>query len=113
MTANQIWALICLVISIGLIIIGVIFALLKEKGAILISGFDFIPKEEKTKYDIKKMSKDMRNALMIWAGVLMIGCISSYLISYYFAVVALAVWLVLVFKDVKFDEKKAFEKYKL
>lgn len=44
-------------------ILSFIFALLKEKWAILISGFNSISKDEREKYDKKKMSIYMRNSL--------------------------------------------------
>lgn len=47
----------CLILAVFFGIISIIFALLKEKGALLISGFNTMPKEEREKYDQKKMSK--------------------------------------------------------
>ena len=93
-------------------IIAIIFALLKEKGAILISGFNTMPKEEREKYDQKKMSIDMRNSLFLWSIILFSGAILAYFISKYFAAVAIVTWLIIFLKDVHIDAEKAFEKYK-
>jgi hypothetical protein len=43
-----------------------LFTILKEKGAMLISGFNTMSKEERKLYDKAKMSKDQRNACIIW-----------------------------------------------
>lgn len=41
--------------------LAIIFALLNEKGSMLISGFNTLSKEKREKYDKKKMSIDMRS----------------------------------------------------
>jgi len=99
-------------LAVFFFVIAIIFALLKEKGALLISGFNTLPEEEREKYDKKKMSTDMRNALFLWSVILFSGAILAYFISEYFAFIALAVWLIAFFKDVHIDPEKAFEKYK-
>ena len=95
------------------LVLAVIFALLKEKGAILISGFNTIPKQERKKYNQLKMSKDMRNSLLIWCAIFAVGAILSYIISSYMAIASFIVWIVLFFRDVHLDEEKAFGKYRL
>ena len=92
--------------------LSILFALLKEKGALLISGFNTMPKEEQEKYDRKKMSIDMRNSLFRWSLILFLGAIFSYFFSKYFAIIAIVIWLILFFKGVHLDSKKAFEKYR-
>lgn len=104
--------IICLMLAVLFGIISIIFALLKEKGAILISGFNTMPKEEQEKYDKKKMSIDMRNSLFLWSIILFSGAISAYFISKYCAIIAIVIWLILFFKDVHTDSEKAFEKYR-
>lgn len=113
MTGNQIWAVVCLGSSVIFIIMAIAFALLKEKGAMLISGFNTLSKEKREQYDKRKMSADMRNSLLLWSTILFIGGVLSYLISFYFAIGALVVWIVLFFKEVKLDTEKAFNKYRL
>jgi hypothetical protein len=93
-------------------ILAIIFTLLKEKGAMLISGFNTIPKEEREIYDKVKICSDMRNSFVIWSGILLIGAILSYFINKYFAGFAFIIWLILFFKDVHIDTNKAFGKYK-
>lgn len=94
-------------------IFGIVFALLKEKGAMLISGFNTLSKAERETYDQVAMSKDMRNSLLLWTIVFVIGAILSYFVSAYMAIVAFVLWLILLLRDVHFDTKKAFAKYKL
>jgi len=104
--------IICLMLAVVFGIMSIIFALLKEKGAMLISGFNTMPKDEREKYDKKKMSMDMRNSLFLWFIILSLGAFFSYLISKYFAAVAIVTWLIIFLKDVHIDAEKAFEKYK-
>ena len=108
----NIGVLICLILAVFFSVLSSIFALLKEKSTILISGFNSLSKAEREKYDKKKMSIDMRNSLFIWAIILFLGAILSYYISKYCAIIAIVIWLVIFFKDVYIDSEKAFEKYK-
>jgi hypothetical protein len=89
-----------------------LFTILKEKGAMLISGFNTMSKEERKLYDKAKMSKDQRNACIIWTIIWGIGAILSYCITQYIAIIALVIWLVVFFKNVHLDAEKAFGKYK-
>lgn len=98
----------CLVLAIGFSISSIIFALLKEKGVILISGFNSLSKDEREHYDKKKMSIDMRNSFFIWAMILFLGVILSY-ISKYFAIMSLGIWIVIFSKDVHIDSEKHLE----
>ncbi len=108
----NIGAIICLILAVFFGIITIIFALLKEKGAILISGFNTMPKEERENYDKKKMSIDMRNSLFLWSIILFSGAILAHFISKYCAIIAIVIWLILFFKDVHIDSEKAFGKYR-
>lgn len=108
----NIWGIICLTLAVIFSILAAVFALLKEKGALLISGFNTLSKEEREKYDKKKISVDMRNSLFIWAIILFLGAILSYYISKYCAIIAIIIWIVIFFKDVHIDSEKAFRKYK-
>ncbi|MDY3361890.1 MAG: DUF3784 domain-containing protein [Clostridium celatum] len=108
----NIWGIICLILAVIFSILAAVFALLKEKGALLISGFNTLSKEEREKYDKKKISVDMRNSLFIWAIILFLGAILSYYISKYCAIIAIIIWIVIFFKDVHIDSEKAFRKYK-
>ena len=86
---------------------------LKDKAAILISGFNSMSKDQRKMYDQKKMSKDQRNAFLIWGLIFAVGAILANFISQFFAIIAFIVWLIIFFKDVHLDEEKAFGKYKI
>ena len=92
--------------------LSLLFTILKGRAAILISGFNTIPKHQRELYDQDRMSRDQRNAFLIWSGIMGIGAILSYFISQYMGVIAFIVWLIMFFKDVHLDEEKAFGKYK-
>lgn len=102
----------CSLLSMIFLLFGIIFAIFKEKSTIFISGFNAISKEERQFYDQRKMSRDLRNSFFIWVIILAIGAVLSYYISQNIAIIAIIVWLIVFFKDVHLDEKKAFEKYK-
>lgn len=89
-----------------------VFAVCKGKAAMLVSGFNTLPKEERDKYDAAAISAGQRNALLAWAGVMGAGALLSALVSAYLAVAAALVWLVLLMRDVHTDTEKAFAKYK-
>ena len=55
-------------------------------------------KEEREKYDKLKMSADMRNSLLLWAVIMVVGGVLSYFFSFYFAIAALVLWLILFLK---------------
>lgn len=109
----KIAAITCALLACIFFILSAIFALLKEKGAILISGFNTLPKEEQLKYNRLKMSTDMRNSFFLWFLLFAVGGVLSYFVSTNFAVIAFILWLILFFKEVHFDTEKAFDKYKL
>lgn len=94
------------------LILAVIFALLKEKSAMLISGFNTIQKQEREKYNQAKLGIDMRNSLLIWFVIFGVGAILSYFISSYIAIASFITWLILFFKDFHIDTEKAFGKYR-
>lgn len=99
----------CLVLAILFLIIGIVFALLKEKGAKYVSGFRTLNHPEKQ--DKAYISRDMRNQCFIYFVILSIGAILSYFLSAYIAIAALLVWLIIFFHSFNLDAEKAFEKY--
>ena len=108
------WAAMCGVMSIIFWGMALLFALLKGKAAILISGFNTMPKEQRKQYDRERMSKDQRNAFILWAVILGSGSLLSELTSSENAAIAAGIiWLVIFFRDVHLDEEKAFGKYKM
>lgn len=92
--------------------LALVFTILKEKGAVLISGYNSMSKEERELYDKARMSKDQRNLFLSWALILSLGSVLSYIFSQYIAILAFIVWLIVFFRDVQLDDEKAFGKYK-
>lgn len=108
------WAVMCGGMSIIFWGMALLFSLLKGKAAILISGFNTMPKEQRKQYDRERMSKDQRNAFILWAVILGGGSLLSELTSSKNAAIAACIiWLVVFFRDVHLDEEKAFGKYKI
>lgn len=108
------YAAICGTASVIFWGMALVFALLRGKAAILISGFNTMPKEQREQYDRERMSRDQRNTCILWAVILGAGCILSELTSSRNAAIAAGViWLVVFLRDVHLDEEKAFGKYKI
>jgi len=101
----------CGILVIPFAAIGVLFAIFKEKAAVFVSGFNSLPKKEQAMYDRTHISRDVRNQCFTWAVIMLIGTALSYFVSPYMAVPAFAIWLILFFRDVHFDARKAFERY--
>ena len=78
----------------------------------LISGFNTLSAKEREQYDVDAMARDMRNACLLWAAIMALGCLASCLLSPYLAIAAYAIWLVLLFKDVRSNPSDAFGKYR-
>ena len=62
---NMIGFWICAILAIIFGMLGIFFALAKEKGAKFVSGFNSFSKDEQALYDKKLISKDMRNQCFI------------------------------------------------
>lgn len=106
-------SIMCGILCVVFLLFALLFTLLKEKGAMLVSGFNSMPKEERALYDMAKISQDQRNAFLIWAIILGIGAVLSYCFTQYIAILSVVVWLVVFFKDVHLDTEKAFGKYRM
>ena len=102
----------CGLSSVICFLFALLFTILKGKAAILIGGFNTMPKEKRELYDTEKLRKDSRNIFLIWAVIQGIGAILAYYISQYAAIIAFIIWLIVFFKDVHLNEEKAFGKYK-
>lgn len=74
----------CTILALLFLILSVIFALLKEKGANYVSGFNTLNHPEK--YDKAYISRDMRNQCFIYFVILSIGAVLSNFISSYIAI---------------------------
>lgn len=99
----------CTILALLFLILSVIFALLKEKGANYVSGFNTLNHPEK--YDKAYISRDMRNQCFIYFVILCLGAILSYFISALIAIPTYIIWVIVFFKSVHLDVEKAFEKY--
>lgn len=95
------------------LVLSMMFAVLEERGAMLVSGFNTMTEDQRMKYDREKVSMGMRNALFTWFVVFAVGAALYYLVSPYFAIAAFAVWLILFFKVAHWDADKAFAKYRI
>lgn len=102
--------LLCIVLVPCFAVTSLIFGIMKEKSAKLISGFNTLPQKEQDLYNKAYMARDMRNSCVLWSLIMLIGAVCSYAISSYVAIIA---WGILFLKDVHLDAHKAFEKYLL
>ena len=84
----------CIILVIPFLIIGVLFAIFKAKAA-------------------KFVSRDIRNQCFIWTVIMLAGALLSCFLTPYMAIPTYIIWLVLFFREVHFDNHKAFEKYLL
>ena len=99
----------CITLAVLFLVLGIMFALLKEKGAYFVSGFRTLNHSEK--YDKAYISRDMRNQCFIYFVILSIGAILSYFISAVISIPTYIIWAIVFFKSVHLDAEKAFEKY--
>lgn len=103
----------CGVLVVPFAVIGVLFAILKERAAKFVSGFNSLSKEEQALYDKARISRDIRSQCFTWTAIMLIGALLSYFLSPYMAVPTFIIWFVLFSKDIHFDNHKAFEEYLL
>ena len=99
----------CIILAVLFLVLGILFAILKEKGAYFVSGFRTLNHPEK--YDKASISLDMRNQCFTYSLILFLGAILSYFISAIIAIPTYVLWGILFFKSVHLDAEKAFEKY--
>lgn len=101
----------CAILVVPFAIVGILFAVFKDKAAKFVSGFNSLTKEEQKMYDKAHISRDIRNQCFTWAAIMLAGSLLSFFISPFFAVPTFIVWFVLFFKEVHLDVYKGFEKY--
>lgn len=104
---------ICGVLVIPFLIIGVLFAIFKERAAKFVSGFHSLSKEEQAIYDKAYICRDIKNQCFTWSAIMFVGAVLSYFVTSYMAIPAFIIWGIMFFKEVHFDTHKAFEKYLL
>lgn len=102
----------CIVVAPVFLALALIFGIFKERAVKLISGFNMLPKDEQEQYDKVRMARDEKNHFFLWGMIMLIGAIGS-LIWAYTALFSWIIWLVLFFREVHLDARKAFEKYKV
>lgn len=106
-----VWA--CGVLVIPFALIGVLFAIFKEKAARFVAGFNLFSEKEQALYDKAYISRDIRDQCFVWSAIMLAGTVLSYLFTSYIAIAAYIIWFCYFIKDVHFDNKAAFEKYLL
>lgn len=106
------WGLSGIIMTIIFLILGLIFAIMKEKGTRLIAGYNFKRKEERKKYDEKQMSKDMRNILFTYSLIFLAGTVATYIWGKIWFWISFIIWLVYFLKNFHIDDEKAFGKYR-
>ena len=103
----------CGVLVIPFAITGILFGIFKEKATKFVAGFNTLSEEEQDLYDKAYISHDIRNQCFTWSAIMLIGAVLSYFVTPYMAILAYIIWLIVFFKDVHWDNHKAFEKYLL
>ncbi len=104
----------CIAMSVIFWIMAVLFTVLKGKAAMLIAGFNTMPKAQREQYDKEEMSKDMRNSFVLWAVILDVGgALSKVFSTQSIAIASMIICVVVFFREVHLDEEKAFGKYKM
>lgn len=101
----------CGVLVIPFAIVGVLFAIYKEKATKFVAGFNSLSEEEQAQYDKPRISRDIRNQCFTWSALMLVGVVLSWLFTAYMAVPVFFIWCVLFFREVHIDPYKAFEKY--
>ena len=101
----------CIGLAIPFLLIGFLFAILKEKAAKFVSGFNSLSKKEQALYDKARISSDIKKQCYVWFVIMFSGAVLSYFVTPYMAIPAYIVWGIMFFKEVHFDVHKAFEKY--
>lgn len=94
-------------------LIAVLLLILKEKGAMLMAGFNSLSRHERDRYDRKRIAQDAQRQFWCWGLLFLAGAGLCLLISGYAAIPVYGVWLVLYFKNIHLTAEEAFEKYRL
>lgn len=102
----------CLMMAGMMLLCALPFHLGGAKMARFVSGFNMFSPEEQERYDKEAICRDIRDLYLKLFKVMLIGTALSFL-SQWIALAAFGVWLVLLFKEVRLDYRKAFEKYRL
>ncbi len=106
------WIFMGLILTGIFFIMGLVFAIMKEKACVLISGYNFKSRGEREKYNERRMSTDMRNFLFICSGIFLAGTIATFMLGPICLGLSFVVWLIYFLRDVHIDDEKAFGKYR-
>ena len=103
----------CIVLVPVFWLIAVLMFILKEKGAILLAGFNSLPEYEWERYDRKRIAQDVQRQYLGWGFLFLAGAGLCLLISGCVAIPVYGVWVIRFFKNGHLTAEKAFEKYRL
>ena len=106
------WVIAGITMTVMFFVFGLIFAIMKEKGAILIAGYNNKSKEERKKFNEKQMTKDMRNHFFRYSFIFLIGTVATYIWGKIWFWISFIIWLIYFFKNVHLNVEKAFGKYR-
>ena len=93
------------------LLLSIVFAVGKGNATILLSGFNYLPAKRRAQYDQARLARDTRNMLVLWAIVMVVGALGSIL-HWGFGAAALAVFAVLLIREVRWDVETAYEAYR-
>ncbi|WP_250673693.1 DUF3784 domain-containing protein (plasmid) [Paraclostridium ghonii] len=102
----------CLIMSLIFFIVAFIFFIFKNKSCILISGYNFIPKDQRKNYDETKLSKDFGTTFFKYGLIFFLGGIGCIMISSWCFWISFAIWLIYFLRNTSFSNK-IFDKYKI
>lgn len=103
----------CIVLVPVFWLIAALMLVLKEKGAMLMAGFNSLPEQERERYDRKRIARDVQRQYGCWGLLFLAGAGLCLLFSGYVAIPVYVVWMIFFFKNVHLTAEKAFEKYRL
>ena len=103
----------CAALGVLFCLLGGGFFLAGPKAALFVSGFGTLPPSERARYDTAALSRDYAQRFLGWGVLFLAGAGASALWSAWAALLALAVWQVLFWRQVHWDPERAFETYRL
>ncbi|MDO4270567.1 MAG: DUF3784 domain-containing protein [Eubacteriales bacterium] len=102
----------CLAFAAVFALIGALFAALRGRAAMLVSGFNTLPPSKRAQYDTAKLSRAYRNLFLCWTALFAAGALASVWVHEGAAVAAVVVWLTWLGRTVRWDAEKAFAPYR-
>lgn len=105
---DHIWLIAGLIMTGLFSISAFVFIIFKEKASCLIVGYNFEPKEERNMYDLKGMSKDMRNFCLICSGIFFSGAVTTLMWGGICFWISVEIWVVYLFTNSSIEDRKAY-----